>query len=163
MVEPRCVYESPRARFAELRNVGIVVWRDAPDLADILAWHRLGKTMAEEHGACACVDVVVTGRPRFTDDVRRASEALARDPRIFTLGFAHVVLVPGLAGSAVRAFIGTILLVARPPAPAKVVGDVPAAVDWLLPRLGPAWSAAELRAGCDASIALLHRSAPPVG
>lgn len=160
MVAQKQVYESARAVFVESRNVGIVVWRNAPDLADIRAWHRFAHAMHKEHGACACIDLVLTGTPRFPDDVRRAAEELAADPRVFSLGFAHVLLLPGLAGSAVRAFIGTVLLVARPPAPAKVFGDVASAIEWLLPKLGAGWTAATLRAECDAAIALA-RSAPP--
>lgn len=158
MVAPKTLYESARGFFVEKRNVLIVVWRDAPDLADIRAWHRLGLFMAKEHATSACIDVVVAGTPRFSDDVRRAAEELARDERIFPLGIAHVLLIPGLGGSAVRAFIGTILLVARPPAPAKVVGDVPSAIAWLLPKLGAGWTAAELRAECDAAVERARRA-----
>jgi hypothetical protein len=156
----RQVYESERGVFVEHRNVAVVGWRDAPDVADIHAWHRLGQSMTKEHGKCACIDVVMRGTPRFSDEVRRASEELARDTKIFELGFAHALLMPGLGGSAVRAFIGTILLVTRPPAPAKVLGDVPAAVDWLLPKLGEGWTRGELVAACDHVVARLNIGAP---
>lgn len=148
------MHQSPRAVFVRARNVAFVGWRDAPSHDDILAWHDLGRAMAREERS-ACVDLVLRGRPRFSDDVRRASEALARDPGIFQLGFAHVLLIPGVAGSAVRAFIGTILLVTRPPAPAKVFGDVAGGMAWLRPRLDARWSEAELAACCGELVHLL--------
>jgi hypothetical protein len=158
--EYRQVYESERGVFVEHRNVAVVGWREAPEVADIRAWHRLGQTMTREHGKCACIDIVLRGTPRFSDEVRRASEELARDPKIFELGFAHAMLMPGLGGSAVRAFIGTILLVTRPPVPAKVLGDVSAAVEWLLPKLGGAWTAQELRAVCEHVVVQLNVGGP---
>ena len=142
---------------ARVRNVAFVGWRDAPTATQMREWHRLAHLLAKEHGATsACIDIVVRGTPRFTDDVRRSAEELARDAKAFPIGIAHVLLIPGLAGTAVRAFIQTILLVSRPPNPAKVVGDLASAVGWLGPKLAAhGWTERELRARCDEMVQLL--------
>ena len=140
---------SGRALFASVRNVAIVGWREAPLPEDIREWHRFGQTMARTHPAgSACVDIVVRGTPNFSDETRAAALRFASDPRIFTLGIAHAILLPGMAGTAVRTFINTILLVARPPAPAKAFGDLSGTVDWLLPKL-ESWTRGELLAACE--------------
>jgi hypothetical protein len=129
------VYEDDRAILAKARNVGLVGWREAPTPELIGHWHRLGRALAKEHAKSACIDIVLRGTPRFSDAMRREAERLASDASIFPLGFAHIVLAPGLAGTAVRAFISTVLLVTRPPAPARVFADARGAATWLVPRL----------------------------
>lgn len=176
------VYEDETAIFGRVRNVALVGWREAPSVAAIRAWQRLGHTIGKDHpGAGACIDVIVRGTPRFGDDVRRAAEEMARDPKIFERGIAHVTLIPGLAGTAVRAFIQTILLVTRPPTPTKVFADVGSATTWMTPRISSAvpveprrhariadtsppppaeiaaqtWTEPELRGVCDELVAAL--------
>ncbi len=146
-----------RAVIARIRNVGFVGWRDAPTLDHMVAWHRLARTLHKEHGAAnACIDVVVRGTPRFTEDVRRAAEELARDTKAFELGLVHALLIPGMAGTAVRMFIQTVLLVGRPANPVKVVSDIPSALGWLGPRVAAhGWTERELREACDELIAAL--------
>jgi hypothetical protein len=90
----------------------------------------------------------VQGTPSFSDETRLEAERFASDPKIFELGVAHVILIPGLGGTAVKAFINTILLVARPPAPAKAFDNLPAAVDWMLPKL-QGYTKNELLLACD--------------
>jgi hypothetical protein len=145
-----------RAVIARIRNVGFVGWRDAPTIEHMVAWHRLARTLHKEHGASACIDVVVRGTPRFTEDVRRSAEELARDPKAFELGMVHALLMPGMAGTAVRMFIQTVLLVGRAPNPVKVASDIPSALGWLGPRVAAhGWTERELREGCDELIAAL--------
>lgn len=132
------MHADERSVLATLQNVAFAGWRDAPQVEDIRRWHQLGRAVQAAHpGRGCCFDVVVRGRPDFGEAMRRETVKFASDPDIFQLGFAHVVIAPGLVGSAVRAFIGTILLVARPPAPAKVFGEVDAAVEWMAPSLVP--------------------------
>jgi hypothetical protein len=60
---------------------------------------------------------------------------------------AHVVDVPGLAGTAVRTFLSTVLLVARPGAPHKVFAKLSEGAAWLAPLLskeGQAWTPTEI-------------------
>ena len=153
-------YEDETAIFGRVRNVALVGWREAPSVAAIRAWQRLGHTIGKDHpGAGACIDVIVRGTPRFGEDVRRAAEEMARDPKIFGRGIAHVTLIPGLAGTAVRAFIQTILLVARPATPTKVFADVRSATTWMTPRISDVtkqtWTEPELRGACDQLVVAL--------
>ena len=58
-----------------------------------------------------------------------------------------------------RAFIQTILLVARPPTPTKVFADVRGATTWMTPRIsdvtGQTWTEPELRGACDELVVAL--------
>jgi len=152
-------FEDERAVMGTVRNVAFVGWREAPLVAHVREWHRLGRNIAKAHpGAGACIDIVLRGTPKFGEDVRKEAIRMASDRHVFELGFAHAILVPGFTGTAVRAFIGTVLLVARPAAPTKVFGDVTSAVHWLAPSLAPhGWKEADLRAACDDVVARLAR------
>jgi hypothetical protein len=140
--------EDERSVMAVARNVAFVGWRGTPTAAGVRTWQRLAQRLAAKHpGGTACFDIVVAGTPNMSDDVRRAATDLAGDPNLFTLGVAHVLLMPGLAGTAVRAFISTILLIARAPAPQKVFAATEPAAAWLAPRLED-WTVRELERGC---------------
>jgi len=141
------------------RNVVIFGWRDAPTANHILEWHRIGREVAKTYPrAGACVDVVLRGTPRFTDDMRRATEKLAADDNVFELGSVHVILLPGLAGTAVRAFIGTVLLVTRSKTPNKVVATIDEAVAWMAPRVAPTgWTRAALQTACEEVMGALEK------
>jgi hypothetical protein len=149
-------FEDARCLIHRERNIAFVGWRDAPRVEQIREWHRVGRAIAKDFpGEGACVDIVLRGKPDFDDAMRKEAERLARDPQIFERGFAHVLLIPGLAGAAVRAFINTVLIVARPPAPAKVSADVASAVAWLHPKIS-GWDTASLTTACDELITRLR-------
>ncbi len=103
---------------------------------------------AHQPGKTALLDLIVSGTPRFDDDARKGITKLIADGALNPVGGAHVMLIPGVAGSAVRAFMSTALLLARPAAPHKAFGELPAAAAWLAPKLasatGEAWTAAEI-------------------
>jgi hypothetical protein len=151
VTEPRILVDDEVALITITRNVAICGWRNAPRLEHVRMWHRAGKEIARAHpGVGACVDIVVRGTPLFTDDVRKAAEEMAGDRHVFDLGVVHAVLIPGFAGTAVRAFIGTVLLVSRPATPTKVMGDLGQAVTWLAPRIAKqGWTQTELLAACE--------------
>jgi len=74
---------------------------------------------------------------------------LNADPTAFALGSARVLLIPGLAGVAVRAFMNTLTLVTRTKRPVEVFGDTHLATRWLAPRIaagGVPWSPADIDA-----------------
>jgi hypothetical protein len=129
-------HANDRSVMGSFRNLGLVGWRAAPAVDDIRRWRSLGHALEQAHpGGSACIDLVVGGTPRFSDEMRKEAEQFASDPRAFSLGIAHLIVLPGFAGTAVRAFISTIILVARPPSPAKAFGDAESACSWLLARL----------------------------
>jgi hypothetical protein len=81
---------------------------------------------------------------------------LLKDPKLQgAVGNAHVVNAAGLAGTAVRTFLSTVLLVARPTAPHKVFANLAEGAAWLAPLLakdakdGQLWTAAEILAAAS--------------
>jgi hypothetical protein len=58
---------------------------------------------------------------------------------IYALGTANVVTIPGLKGSATRAFLGTVFLLSRSKTPTKTFASAQDAAAWLAPKLGPTW------------------------
>jgi hypothetical protein len=114
----------------------IVVWRDAPTGPQMLVFENA----AREHARAwpkgtACANLVVSGTPRFSDEVRTAAARMSRDRTLLGLGVAHVVLVGGLRGTAARAFLGGIVLIAGLSRRAHVFGDIDASSAWLAEKL----------------------------
>jgi hypothetical protein len=141
------VFEDSTGSLLFAENLAFAVWRSAPTVDHVRRWHRFALDHGRgPHAPGACVDIVVKGTPSFSDEMRRETNRFASDPKVFPRGMAHVILMSGLAGSAVRAFIGTIILVTKPIAPAKVFGDFDAAARWLQPIVGAAkWTVADIR------------------
>jgi hypothetical protein len=129
------------------RNIQVNVWLDAPQAEQVRIFSRVGASHARRHpGGAALVNLIVSGTPSFSEEVRDGIVKLMKVPDMFRLG-AHLVLLDGLKGSAVRAFISTAMLVGRPPIPNKVFGDPESAANWLLPQLAQgaeAWSRVDL-------------------
>jgi hypothetical protein len=99
------------------------------------------------------MSIAASVAPRFSDAMREELVKLLKDPKIQGVGAAHVVDIPGLSGTAVRTFISTVLLVARPGAPHKVFGKISEGAAWLVPLLsneGQPWTAAEIVAAAGA-------------
>jgi hypothetical protein len=81
--------------------------------------------------------------------VRNETIRMMKQTELFNLGSAHVILVGGFTGTAVRAFMSTTILLSRPRRPNKVFGEPEAAAAWLAPLLargGEPWSRAKLAA-----------------
>lgn len=162
MAENQRIYQDRTFRLAAHRNVLIAVWSDAPTLAQARILHREAdqftkRTSSANNGAAgpgqAFVNMVTGGVPVFSEPVREELVKVIKSTSI-TLGAAHILLVNGMAGSAVRAFLSTVLLVARPKAPNRVFAEVPDAVSWLLVRLGGTqaqWTGNELRDAIEAA------------
>jgi len=68
---------------------------------------------------------------------------MARE-NVFARGGAHTILVDGLAGSAARAFLSTVLLVRRHRAPARVFSEIGEAAKWFVREVGGQCQAGEL-------------------
>ncbi len=150
MPRTEIVFEDATLRICSSRNLVVSAWSSTPEPDHLRTLNRAlhaqdGKY--REHRAL--LDLVVTGTPRFTDKVRDELVRLLRDPRAQGKGTAHVVTVGGLAGATVRAFLSTVMLLARPEAPNKVFGEVAPAANWLVPLLttgGEAWTTANVLA-----------------
>lgn len=130
------------------RNLQVNIWADAPTITQMRAFGRFGAAHARRHPRGAgLINLITSGTPSFSEEVRDATVKLMKEPDMFRLGAAHVVLLDGLKGSAVRAFLSTMMLIGRPPIPNKVFSDAESAARWLGPQLAPgaeAWSQLEL-------------------
>lgn len=153
------VFEDATTSMLFAENLAFVVWRSAPSADHVRRWHRFALDHGRgPHAPGACVDIILQGTPSFSDEMRRETQRFASDAKVFPRGMSHVVLMGGLAGSAVRAFIGTIMLIAKPVAPAKVFGDFDAASPWMQKLLLPTrWTAPEIR---NFSVEVANRPRP---
>ena len=105
-----------------------------------------GRRAEAEAGPMAFLNVVFAGVPNFPEPVREAGARLTKDP-LFSLGRAHVVLMPGFLGVAVTSFINTFVLLGRPPFPTKIFHALPQATVWLCEKAG--LQAEEIAAGVE--------------
>ncbi len=142
------VTEETTFRFTRVRNVAVAAWRDAPTVSQLRLFERLGHAMnAPYPNGTALFNVVLSGKPDFSAEVRAETARVSALSNMFVLATAHVVLVEGLVGAAVRAFLATSNLIGKPATPTKVFGSTSLAADWVLSRLAPsgeAWTKEEL-------------------
>jgi hypothetical protein len=126
-----------------VREVVTVAWFEAPTGEQLRILQRLAKQRTLKHPRGLWLyQIVVRGTPRFTDDVRAEVDRITRE-ETFSLGSSHVILAPGLAGAAARAFLSTVLLMRKNRMPAKVFGDFESASAWMVRELGSTWRAGE--------------------
>ncbi len=143
-------FENETARIAIERNVVVAVWLQEPRVpAELREMERAGKKAALRHkGQSALFNVIISGRPSFSEEVRGEVNRITSDDTLFTAATAHVILVEGFVGSAVRAFLTTALVVSRTKTPNKTFGDVGVAAKWVNERLTAAkvdgWNEADL-------------------
>jgi hypothetical protein len=140
--------DEPTCRIVTARNVVIALWLDAPVVSQIQAIARVGRARKSKYPrGVVMVNVIVSGRPNFTQDVRDEVARLYQ-ANLFALGACHAVLVGGLAGVATRAFLATVSLLRRSSAPSRVTGDVDSTVAWVHAQANGVepWAAPEIRA-----------------
>ena len=137
-------------RITKDRNVAVAAWRDAPSVQQMRAFERVGLAMSKAHPkGTALFNVVLSGTPNFSTELRDETTRISARSDMFRLATAHLVLVEGFVGVAVRAFLGTSVLLGKAPTPTKVFGDTGLAVDWVLKLLEPSgekWTKAQLLA-----------------
>ncbi len=146
-------YEDATCRIVVDRNVGVISWREAPNLIQLRAHDRIGKQLARSYKAgTLLVSLVHSGTPNFTPEVTDETKRILAQRPFYDLGVARVLLVGGLGGVAARAFLSTALLVSRSPRPTRVFGTVPDAVEWCCAMLRNGdvkWAPNELVALCE--------------
>jgi len=157
------VHDDHVLRLGLCRNVVIPAWFNPPTVAHVRAMGRAIDNLARRHGPdFGMFDVIVEGTPKFSDDVRHELGKLVADPKSQGHGAAHVLVLPGFAGVAVRAFLSTIFLVSRGASPNKVFAELRAGAAWLAPRLSTgreAWTTDEILAA-QAEVTRLHERPP---
>lgn len=142
------VYEDETLRQGFSRNVHFVTWHDAPTADQMRAYGNTARSVHNQHpDGSGLINMVVTGTPRFSNEVRELAMTYTREG-LHSAGTAHVILVRGLLGSSVRAFLGTTVLLGRPPNPTKVFADIDSASRWMVTNLeargSESWSAETL-------------------
>jgi len=152
---PRIPYQDDTLRVGVAENLTIAVWYDAPTLPQMEVVHRIDTEKRRVvEGGLGFVNVIVSGVPRFTKDVREevARQVALADDRDRAL--AHLILVEGLAGTATRAFLNTASLLARSRHPTKVFSEIEPTARFLTEHLdgegGTRWSVEEMLGVFDA-------------
>jgi hypothetical protein len=143
-------FENAIARISTHENVLVLRWADAPrGVGELREFEKIGRKLTSAHDKKAILaSVIVSGTPKFSQEARDEVTRLTRTP-MFHLGTAQIILVGGLAGVAVRAFLSTSVLVARPSTPTKVFAQLDPGIDWIEGRLreGPvSWTRGDLAA-----------------
>lgn len=150
MAELETVHTDATLRIVTARNVQVNVWSNAPTLEQMRVFGRVGAALARQHArGSALINVIVGGTPSFSEPVRDETVKLMKQAELYNLGSAHIILVSGFTGTAVRAFMSTAILLGRPHRPNKVFGEPEAAAAWLAPLLAPGaepWSQAKIAA-----------------
>jgi hypothetical protein len=138
------LYTDPTLQLAAHRNLFIMAWSDAPNARQMREIERLGLAHGKQHPeGAAALDLILSGTPKFSEEVRKEAVRLNRHPDLFKLAFCDAVLLSGLTGAAVRAFLSTVTLMSKPLKPTKIVGDLRDAAAFLAPLLavgGQRWT-----------------------
>jgi len=132
----RTVYTDERVVVSVCDDLLIAVWLDAPTIVQMEAFATHGRALERElqHGAVLS-NLAVSGTPKFDERVRRLAAELTADPALFRIARSHTVLVGGMRGVAIRAFVQTFILLGRPPRPTKVFSAVEQAATWIADQL----------------------------
>lgn len=139
-LSPTLVWQSDDALIAVERELIVTRWTGPPTARQLEA-------LASVHERCgrevAILDVVVDvrGRPSVDAAVRAQLVRLIGAHGARTVGVAHVVMLDGLVGTAVRSFFGAIEMVSGTRTPTSTFDDVDGAAPWLAGKLGaPSWT-----------------------
>ncbi|MBX7193175.1 MAG: hypothetical protein K1X94_14065 [Sandaracinaceae bacterium] len=131
------------------RNLLGFAWHDAPRPGDLARVHRIAEELHRRHGRCGLIDLVLAGSPAFGEQVRLEGARFV-DAAAGWSATAHVIELGGLAGSVVRTFLSTIVLLGRgKTAEHRVFAGGQEAARWLAQSLGgpePARTAQEIEA-----------------
>lgn len=163
MTGTETLFASSQLEITACRNLSVAVWRDAPTVEVLQELARASLVLGKQHPTgSGLLNLVVSGTPRFTEDVRKETARLARDATLFPLGVARVFLLGGFAGIAVRAFLNTATLVAGPsPRPLHAFTNLEDAAAWIAPKLevgGQRWTSAEIVAFASSQLRSSERA-----
>ena len=142
-------YADETLRVVTDRRLCVIRWLDSP-----AARHFPEVTSAFAHavdgsGQGVGLFNVVDARgklPRFTDEIRRAAGDMTRAVTPASAGAAHVILLDGLSGVAVRMFLSTLTLLSRGTTPTTIHSSLDEGVAWLARVLAANPSAAQIHA-----------------
>jgi hypothetical protein len=128
------------------RGLCVARWADTPAALHFPLITTAMREAAAELGRAGLLNVIdAAGKvPRFSEPVRQAAVRMARDITPLAAATAHVVLLKGFSGAAVRMFLSTLNLLARGGPIATVHATLTAGAEWLAPRTPGEWTAARI-------------------
>ena len=149
MATAEILYTDTEMQIAVHRNLLLIAFCDAPSAEQIRECGRVARSLARKHpGGIGLLNLVLSGKPNFTNEMREEAVKLNRDPSLFRLAIADVVLIPGLVGVAARSFLSTVTLLSRSANPRSAFGNLEDTDAWLVPRLagggGERWARGDI-------------------
>jgi hypothetical protein len=128
------------------RGLCVARWADAPAAFHFPLVTAAIREAGRELGRAGLFNVIdAPGKmPRFSEPVRQAGARMARDITPLVAATAHVVLLDGFSGAAVRMFLSTLNLLARGGPIATVHATLEAGAEWLAPRAPGDWTPARI-------------------
>ncbi|MEM9188035.1 MAG: hypothetical protein AAGF12_02575 [Myxococcota bacterium] len=145
----RILYQDQRLQICVQRNMFAAGWFGMPELRHMHEVERCYEDLRSEWpDGVGFANVIVGGVPNFSREVREDAARQTAKGDEQDLATAHLILVDGLAGAAVRAFLSTMLLVGRSTVPNRVFSDCGVAAGWvagLLNRVPPPWDATDMQ------------------
>ena len=119
-------------------NILALAWYNAPRAGHLLEVMRQVHAVHRATQIAPCLyNIVIRGTPRFPDEVREQGARLVRETADYKSTTAHVIEVDGLAGTAARMFLSTMVLLARHKPNVRVFGDHREAAGWIEASNGP--------------------------
>jgi hypothetical protein len=116
---------------ASERGLCVARWADSPQPRHFPIVTAAMRAAAEPRAALLNVVDARGKLPRFNDEVRRAAAEMARALAPISMGTAHVLLLDGFTGAAVRMFLSTLTLLARGGPATTVHSSVAEGAAWL--------------------------------
>lgn len=135
MLTPVVLYQDETMRMSHLGCVVGTTWLDAPTLPQMQMFASHARRVSQQFDGSFLFNMVIDGTPSFDGRVRDEAAKLTAEG-VNRRGAAHVILVGGFRGAAVRAFLGGLLVINKPAIPTKVFADAPSAVAYACTCLG---------------------------
>jgi hypothetical protein len=109
---PTMIYQDSTMQVAADGTLCVARWTDAPQISQFSALASALRTTAREGAALQLLNVVdrVENVPGLSSERRRAAEQLLNELALSCSSVAHVVLIPGMRGAAVRMVLSTLLM-----------------------------------------------------
>ncbi len=117
----------------DVGGVAFVTWYEAPQMAQLVVLRGFTHELRARYpDGYVFLSVIFRGVPTFTNEVRNEAAAITRESQAWAFATAHVVLITGFVGAAVRSFLNTMMLLSRPKQPIKVLSDLEDGIDFVL-------------------------------
>jgi hypothetical protein len=143
------VYADERVMMCHEGALFLCGWSDAPTATQMRALSEHARRVEAACGPSSLINIAFGGVPKFSDDVRALAAEATADPSRFQRSRAHVIMISGLRGIAVVAFVNTFVLRGKPPRPTKIFRSIDDAIAWTAPQMSTPGNPGALRALVD--------------